>query len=135
MFCSRCGKQIEDNAIVCPFCGVATPNYHTQVVSNLQIQTENTNAIAYSSKSKTVAYLLAFFFGYLGLHNFYLGKTGKGLFQLALTGVSLTFSFALIFALPFLSTFGGIVSWVWAIIEGIKICTGKGTDKNGKILK
>lgn len=82
MFCSRCGKQIEDDAIVCPFCGVATPNYHTQVVSNLQIQTENTNAIAYSSKSKTVAYLLAFFFGYLGLHNFIQVKQAKGYFSL-----------------------------------------------------
>jgi len=33
-------------------------------------------------KSKGIAYLLWFFFGYLGLHRFYLGKVGTGLLYL-----------------------------------------------------
>jgi TM2 domain-containing membrane protein YozV len=36
-------------------------------------------------KSKGIAYLLWFFFGFLGIHRFYLGKTGSGLLYL-LTG-------------------------------------------------
>lgn len=28
MFCSKCGNQIDDDAIVCPKCGCATSNYH-----------------------------------------------------------------------------------------------------------
>ena len=27
MFCSKCGKEIDDEAIVCPACGCATKNY------------------------------------------------------------------------------------------------------------
>lgn len=36
-------------------------------------------------KSKTTAYLLWFFLGFLGIHKFYLGKTGWGILCL-LTG-------------------------------------------------
>lgn len=28
MFCHHCGKEIEDNAIVCVHCGVETKNYN-----------------------------------------------------------------------------------------------------------
>lgn len=27
MYCSHCGKEINDNAVICPNCGVATANY------------------------------------------------------------------------------------------------------------
>ncbi len=33
MFCSKCGKEIADEAIICPACGCATANYHTPVES------------------------------------------------------------------------------------------------------
>lgn len=26
MFCAKCGKEIDDKAVVCPYCGVATDN-------------------------------------------------------------------------------------------------------------
>jgi TM2 domain-containing membrane protein YozV len=32
-----------------------------------------------SSKSRLVAFLLCFFIGYLGIHRFYVGKTGTGI--------------------------------------------------------
>jgi TM2 domain-containing membrane protein YozV len=38
-------------------------------------------------KSKGIAYLLWFFFGFLGIHRFYLGKTGSGLLYLLTGGV------------------------------------------------
>lgn len=37
-----------------------------------------------SSKSKFTAFILALFFGWIGLHNFYMGHTLRGLMQLAL---------------------------------------------------
>lgn len=30
MFCQKCGKELDDQAIICPACGVGTANYHQQ---------------------------------------------------------------------------------------------------------
>ncbi len=57
------------------------------------------------SRSKIVTFLLAFFLGYLGIHNFYLGKTGLGITQLLLT--VLTFGIGILITVP------------WSFIEGI----------------
>lgn len=38
-------------------------------------------------KSKTLAYVLWFFFGLLGIHRFYLGKVGTGILYLLTGGV------------------------------------------------
>ena len=38
-------------------------------------------------KSKTTAYLLCFFLGYLGAHKFYLGKVGMGILYLFTFGI------------------------------------------------
>ncbi|WP_125610105.1 TM2 domain-containing protein [Specibacter cremeus] len=61
-------------------------------------------------KSKIAAGLLGIFLGSLGIHNFYLGFTGKAIAQLLITVLSL-----------------GFLSWasaIWGIIEGILILTG-----------
>jgi TM2 domain-containing membrane protein YozV len=54
-------------------------------------------------KSRTTYIVLGIFLGWLGVHNFYAGYTGKGAGQLCLS----------LLTLGYLS----IVSWVWAIIE------------------
>ena len=56
-------------------------------------------------RSKIVTFLLGFFLGVFGVHNFYLGKTGLGITQLLLT--VLTFGF------------GAIITGPWALIESI----------------
>ena len=61
--------------------------------------------VAKGSRSKIVTFLLAFFLGYLGVHNFYLGKTGIGITQLLIT--VLTFGI------------GALITGPWAFIEGI----------------
>lgn len=64
------------------------------------------------TKSKTAAGLLAMFFGTFGVHNFYLGNTGKGVAQLLIT------------LLGSCLIVGPIVTVVWSYIEGINILSG-----------
>ena len=73
-------------------------------------------------KQWIVAVLLAFFLGTLGIHNFYLGYTTKGIIQLVLT---LTF-------------IGLIVSGIWAFIDFIMLLMRAGdyaTDAQGQPLQ
>ena len=70
------------------------------------------------SKSKLAAGLLGIFLGGWGIHNFYLGFTGKGIAQIIVTIVTC-----------------GIGS-LWGFVEGILILTGSiNTDAQGIPLK
>lgn len=69
-----------------------------------------------SKKSRLLAFLLAFFFGALGIHRFYLGKTGSGIFMFILT-LSGVFLF---------------ISLIWALIDSLVILCGASYDKTGK---
>ncbi len=109
MFCRNCGKEIDDNAVVCVHCGVA--------VSPNAAANANPNA-----KSKLVAGLLGIFLGAYGVHNFYLGYTRNAVIQLVIT----------------LATcgVGAIVSSIWGLVEGIMLLTGKiAVDGKGEPLK
>ena len=73
-------------------------------------------------KQWIVAVLLAFFLGALGIHNFYLGYTGKGIIQLILT----------------ITVICAPVSAIWAFIEFIMILARSGdyaTDAQGQPLQ
>ena len=59
-----------------------------------------------STKNGVIYILLAFFFGTIGLHNFYAGYWGRGLSQLCLTIIAPWFLF-----IPLL------ITAVWALIE------------------
>ena len=61
--------------------------------------------VGVGSRSKIVTFLLGFFLGIFGVHNFYLGKTGLGITQLLLT--VLTFGI------------GTLITWPWSLIESI----------------
>lgn len=71
-YCHNCGKPLAPDAAVCLNCGVA-----------------NKQAPAPDAKSKLVAGLLAIFLGTFGVHNFYLGYTGKAVTQLVLSIVGI----------------------------------------------
>ena len=45
------------------------------------------NSLGYPPKSLLLAYVLWFFLGVLGIHQFYLGKVGRGLLYLFTLGV------------------------------------------------
>lgn len=73
MFCSNCGKEVNDNAVVCLSCGAA--------VKNVQVGRQ-----AEEGKDWLVTLLLAIFLGYLGIHRFYSGHTLIGIIQLLTAG-------------------------------------------------
>ena len=69
MFCSKCGNEIDDEAVICPKCGCAVKG-----------------ASPKGEKSWVAAYLLCWFLGCLGAHRFYTGYTGIGIAQLFTLG-------------------------------------------------
>jgi TM2 domain-containing membrane protein YozV len=71
-------------------------------------------------KSKTVAALLAFFLGGLGVHRFYLGHTLTGIVMLAVTVVGTAFC-----------CIGFAVTAVWAMVDFVLILIGQMRDANG----
>lgn len=105
-FCQNCGAETGPGAVVCTKCGV-------------QLQAAAPAMAGYapgqvSDKSKMAAGLLGVFLGAWGVHRFYLGYTGIGIAQIAVTIVT--------------CGIGGI----WGFIEGILILTGSmNTDANG----
>ncbi|WP_075893003.1 TM2 domain-containing protein [Actinomyces provencensis] len=79
-------------------------------------------------KNMVVAVLLALFLGTLGIHNFYLGYTQKGVIQLVLTVVGWATSWLLVGLVAVLAVA------VWVIVDIIQIATRQGpyvTDANG----
>ncbi len=66
-----------------------------------------------SSKSKIAAGLLGIFLGSFGVHNFYLGRTGRGIAQIVAT----------------ICTCG--IAGIWGFIEGILCLCGNYTDADG----
>ena len=71
----------------------------------------------YAQKSKIVAGLLGLFLGGLGVHNFYLGYTGKAVAQLLLTLIG------------WIILIGPIISGIWALIEAVLIlCSSYGSS-------
>lgn len=133
MFCQKCGSQIPEGALSCPACGSAVVQSQPQAESQYQQappqyqqappqyqQAPPQPQQPVQQKSKLAAGLLAIFVGTLGIHNFYLGYTTKGLIQLLVS--LLTFGV------------GAVAIAIWALIEGIFYLTGHEgytTDANG----
>ncbi len=135
MYCKNCGNQVSPDAAVCLNCGVATgngsnfcPNCGAQAIPGAAVCTTCGvalgNAVANdpNAKSKLAAGLLGIFLGSLGVHNFYLGNTGKAVAQLLITLLT--------------CGTGSVVSGIWGLVEGILILTGSiNTDGKGMPLK
>ena len=130
MFCKNCGAQfVSDDAVMCVKCGCqkgAGMNFcqncgqptppNAAVCLNCGVSLTSTVPAA-NAKSKMAAGLLGIFLGGFGVHNFYLGYTGKAVAQLLITLLSC-----------------GTLSWasaIWGLIEGIMILCGK-IDRDGK---
>ena len=152
MFCKYCGKSLVDNAVFCSQCGkqLMLPAKNSSYSSTNETQnvfyspihtppmpsmSKRTKYIpTESSKSRLIAALLAFFFGDLGIHRFYVGRVFSGFIQLIL-GVS--FIISLIFLLNLESELAvftylvGIIWGAWVFIDFILILCGTFKDKHG----
>ena len=104
-FCKYCGNQVIAAAVICPSCGAPTGSGVASVPMAI-----NVNTHGYSNQKSRITYvLLAFFLGYLGIHNFYSGHILSGIFKLLLSFLGF-FTFGLTFLLSF-------------IIQIIEMCT------------
>ncbi len=132
MYCKNCGNQVAPDSAVCLNCGVAAgagtnfcPNCGTQTMQGAAVCTNCGVALGGAApinnvqgKSKLAAGILGILLGYLGVHNFYLGNTGKGVAQLLITLLT--------------CGAGSLISGIWGLVEGIQILTGSiNTDANG----
>lgn len=111
MYCYKCGQSIDEEAVVCPFCGCATKNFEylsgRHVGSAAKICGQKV-----SRKSRLVALLLCIFLGGIGVHRYYIGKIG--------TGVLWTFTAGCFY-----------IGW---LIDIILIACGKMTDKDDRLI-
>lgn len=70
-FCANCGNTIAPNAEVCLNCGVAVKKAGAE--GDL------------AGKDKVTMALICFFLGGLGIHNFMMGETKKGVLKIVLS--------------------------------------------------
>ena len=96
-FCPNCGALIDATTPTCPTCGTRQPTVYGGESSDKRI---------------LPAAILAFCFGWLGVHRFYVGKIGTGILQLV--------------------TLGGL--GIWAMVDFIIIVVGAFRDKEGNRL-
>lgn len=130
--CIHCSKVIEESVNFCHFCGASQSSMPTRsagyTVSSNQYPQQYTHypqayypptppqqiRLSYQSdKSKSVALVLCILFGFLGFHQFYVGKIGMGLLYLFTAGL-----------------FG--IGW---LIDIFAIASGSFKDNNGAPLK
>lgn len=105
MFCSNCGKEIDDKAVICIHCGCATKNQSEQK----------------PNKSMLCAVILWLFLGGIGAHRFYLGDNAGGITML----LCLLFCWLII---------PGIILAIWWIIDIFLLLTGGLKPKDGSLL-
>lgn len=89
MFCSNCGSRLPDGGKFCPNCGASAenpaPSAPVPAQQNIHVVIQPPPA---PPRSRVAYVLLAFFFGWAGIHNFYAKRTGEGLVQLGVTLLS-----------------------------------------------
>lgn len=127
MFCKNCGNEMDPNASFCVRCGAMKgvgQKYCANCGAELPVNATacvrcgclaagpapNQAQSGAAQKSKLAAGLLGIFLGSLGIHNFYLGYTGKAVAQLLISVCT--------------CGIGAAVTGVWGLIEGILILTG-----------
>lgn len=119
MYCKNCGEVMNDNQAICLKCGVKTGDgkafcancgnavaENAAVCLNCGVAIKAGNGEYLNGKDKIVIALICFFLGGIGIHNFMLGETKKGIVKIVLS---------------FLCGIGGIL----ALIDFIKILMDK----------
>ena len=119
MYCRNCGVEMNDNQAICIKCGVKTGDGNTycancgkevapnaEVCLNCGVAIKGAASVAYlNGQDKLVMILVCLFLGGLGIHNFMMGESKKGIFRIIMS---------------FVCGIGGIL----ALIDLVKICMG-----------
>lgn len=125
MFCERCGKENENTSKFCVSCGAPLTKEKTITVEEKNTQQKNTQSVKNEDwgTNAIILGLIAFFIGTLGIHNFIMGYTKKGVAQVLLSTIG---SIIII---------GPVISGVWAFIEAIMLFAGTiNCDARGNLL-
>lgn len=153
--CKTCGKAMDENFNVCPYCGVfpdAVPQQENEqpeyAAPQQQDEFNNTPPFQQSAplrgdfspkteapeytpaprpqRSAYIAAFLSIFLGMFGAHNFYLDRKNRALTQLLITVIGTVITLGA----------AALAMEVWAVIEGIKILKGEiNTDGTGAMIK
>ena len=97
MFCKNCGKEMNDNQAICLECGVKTGEGNAfcancgnavapeaEVCLNCGVAIKKA-AAGLAGQDKITIALICFFLGGLGIHNFMMGETKKGIIKIVLS--------------------------------------------------
>ena len=99
MFCKNCGEAMNDNQAICLKCGVKTgegnkfcancgkevsPNAEVCVACGVSLKKQGGNL---NGQDKIVMILVCLFLGGIGIHNFMMGETKKGIFKIIMNFV------------------------------------------------
>ena len=122
MYCRNCGEAMNDNQAICLKCGVekdsgnsycpncgkgVAPNAAVCVSCGVSLESEKKKNEKYlNGQDKLTMALICFFLGGLGVHNFMMGETKRGIMKIVFTFLC------------------GISS-ILALIDFIKILSGK----------
>lgn len=118
MFCKNCGEQLNENQAICVKCGVKVgdgnafcANCGKPIAPNAEVCLEcgvavKKNGGDLAGNDKIVMILVCLFLGGIGIHNFMMGETKKGVVKIVAT---------------FLCGLG----WILALVDLIKIAMGK----------
>ena len=137
MYCKNCGARLNDGAKTCETCGFTRGNGLSYCPACGKKAEKGDETCRYcgttifdmyreQGKSRSLAGWLAVFFGFLGIHNYYLGYFKKGLMQMILC--LLVSILSLGYALP--------IVWLWGFIDGFRILRGYvRVDAKGRFLR
>ena len=126
MFCKNCGQEMNDNQAICLGCGVKVGegtafcqncgkpvDAAAEVCLNCGVAIKKAGSDL-AGKDKIVIILLLVFLGGIGIHNFVMGETKKGIAKILLTVPG-----------SLLCGIGPIICFVLLILELVKIATEK----------
>lgn len=78
MFCKNCGTQLQSGQNNCANCGAPVNVAPVNPVQNNKSSNLN-------GQDKTTMALVCFFLGGIGIHNFMMGETKKGIFKICMS--------------------------------------------------
>lgn len=115
MYCKNCGQVMNDNQAICLNCGVktgdgdkfcsncgATLPAGAEVCLNCGVAVKKAKKSDLGGYDKVTIALICFFLGGIGIHNFMMGETKKGILKIV-------------------ASFCCGIGWIFALIDFVKI--------------